>query len=88
MEGIVDELLRVQKLLPEVSVSPQTDLQPHHLKMLEYIRKHGFIIDRTYATLVDRAKATRALDFQKLLELGLIDRKEKGRATYYVVKEI
>lgn len=87
-DGIIDELLRVQKLLPEVSINPKTDLQPHHLKMLEYIRKHGFITDRVYATLVDRARATRALDFQKLLELGLIDRKEKGRATYYVAKEV
>lgn len=87
-EGIIDELLRVQILLPEVGRSPQTDLRPHHLKILEYIRKHGFITDRTYATLVDRAKATRALDFQKLLKLGLIERKEKGRATYYVAKEV
>lgn len=86
-EGIIDELLRVQKLLPRVSLSPHTDLQPHHLKMLAYIRKHGFITDRRYTTLVDRAKATRALDFRKLLMMGLIDRKEKGRATYYVIKE-
>lgn len=87
-EGIIDELLRVQTLLPEVGRSPQTDLRPHHVKMLGVIRKHGFITDRTYATLVDRAKATRALDFQKLLKLGLIERKEKGRATYYVAKEV
>lgn len=87
-EGIIDELLRVQTLLPKVGRSPQTDLQPHHLKMLKYIRKHGFITDRTYAALVDRAKATRALDFQKLLELGFIDRKGKGRATYYVIHPV
>lgn len=86
-EGIIDELLRVQKLLPEIAVSPQTKLQPYHLKMLQYIREKGFIADKDYAKLVDRARATRALDFQKLIELGLIDRRGKGRATYYVLKE-
>ena len=87
-EGIIDEFLRVQKLLPDVGTSPETKLQPYHEKMFDYIRKHGFITDRDYALLVERAKATRALDFQKLIELGLIERKEKGRATYYILKEM
>lgn len=86
-EGIIDELLRVQKLLPEVSISPGSQLQSYHLKILEYIQKKGFITDKDYAKITDRAKATRALDFQKLIELGLIERKGKGRATYYIVKE-
>jgi Fic family protein len=86
-EGVIDELLRVQKLLPQMSNTPDTQLQPYHLKVIEHIRNNGFISDQIYATLVDRAKATRALDFQKLLELGILDRKEKGRATYYVLKE-
>src|SRR3989338_1138996 len=42
-EGIIDELLRVQKLLPGVSLNPETKLQPYHLKMLEFIREKGFI---------------------------------------------
>ena len=86
-EGIIDELLRVQKLLPKVSISPATEVQIYHKKMLEYIQEKGFITDQDYAKLTDRAKATRALDFQKLIELGLIERKGKGRATYYTLKE-
>ena len=86
-EGIIDELLRVQKILPEVGISPETNLQPHHLKILEFIKEKGFIANRDYAKLVDRAKATRALDFKKLIELGLISRKGKGKATYYVLME-
>ncbi|MBI3443052.1 Fic family protein [Candidatus Woesebacteria bacterium] len=85
-EGIIDELLRVQKLLPEIAVSPETELQSYHLKILEFIQKRGFINDSDYATQTSRAKATRALDFQKLIELGLIERRGKGRATYYVLK--
>ena len=79
--------MRVQKLLPKVAASPENELQPYHLKILEFIREKGFIADRDYAKLVTRAKATRALDFQKLMELGLIERKGRGRATYYILKE-
>jgi len=86
-EGIIDELLRVQKLLPEVATSPENELQPHHLKILKFIRQKGFITDRDYAKETSRAKATRALDFQKLIKLGLIEKKGKGRATYYILKE-
>ena len=86
-EGIIDELLRVQKMLPEVGINPETQLQPYHLKILEFIREKGFIAHRDYAKLVDRAKATRALDIKKLIELGLISRKGKGKASYYVLKE-
>ncbi|MCR4324293.1 MAG: Fic family protein [Candidatus Curtissbacteria bacterium] len=86
-EGIIDELLRVQKMLPQSAVNPDNELQPYHLKMLEYIREKGFIADPAYAKLTSRAKATRALDFKKLIELGLIERKGRGRATYYVLKE-
>ncbi len=83
--GITDELFRVKKLLPESGATPETRLESHHKNVLAYIKKHGFITDREYATFTDRAKATRALDFQKLMTLGLIDRKGKGRSTYYVL---
>ncbi|OGK53909.1 hypothetical protein A3B56_02100 [Candidatus Roizmanbacteria bacterium RIFCSPLOWO2_01_FULL_45_11] len=86
-DGIIDELLRVQKLLPEIALSPKTELQPYHLALLEHMRNKGFIADHDYAELTDRSKATRTLDFQKLLDLQLIERKGKGKATYYVVAE-
>ena len=84
--GLIDELLRVEKLLPEIGNSPETRLEAYHLKILEYIKKNGFISDRNYAELTDRAKATRVMDFQKLIDLGLIQRKGKGRSTYYALK--
>lgn len=87
-EGIIDELLRVQKILPKVSINPQTELKLYHKKILGFIDKNNFITDKDYSKLVKRAKATRALDFQKLIGLGLIDRKGKGKSTYYILKEI
>jgi Fic family protein len=86
-EGLVDELLRVQKKLPKVELAPETHLQPFHIQILDTIQEKDFITDRDYALLVDRAHATRALDFNKLIALGLIERKGRGRATYYIRKE-
>jgi len=87
-EGIIDELLRVKKILPEIGISPETQLKPYHLKILEFIKDKGFIADRDYASLVTRAKATRALDFQKLISLGLIEKAGKGKSTYYLLKKM
>lgn len=85
-EGIIDELMRVEKLLPKTEAGPQTQLLAHDRKLLSYIKKNGFITDKIYSTLVNRAKATRTQDFKRLLSLGIIDRKGKGKATYYITK--
>jgi Fic family protein len=76
-DGIIDELLRAEM------VSPETTLQSHHNKILNFIDKNGFVTDRDYSKMTTRAKATRALDFKKLLNLGLIERFGRGRAVYY-----
>lgn len=86
-DGIIDELLRVSGELDTFASSPGTTLQKHHLLIIEHIRTHGFITDRDYARLTDRAKATRALDFRKLIEWGRIERHDKGKNTHYKLKE-
>jgi len=87
-EGIIDELLRLAERLPEVGKTPETHLEIFHKHILNYLQTHAFITKRDYANLTDRAKATRNLDFQKLIDLGLIERKGKGRSTYYVLTEM
>lgn len=82
-EGILDELRRVQKQIERNLATPGTTLKPHHQAILDYIGAHGFITDRDYAQLTDRAKATRALDFNFLIELGVIERKGRGPGVYY-----
>lgn len=86
MDGIVDELLRVEKLLPTPTNIPEYRLEKHHRTFLTWIETHGSITDREYARLTPRAKPTRTLDFHRLRALGLIERKGKGKATYYVLK--
>jgi len=82
-EGILDEILRVKEILENKELTPEYTILRDHDRMLEYIRMNGFITDRKYAGLTDRAKATRVIDFNKLIDLGLIERKGKGRSTYY-----
>jgi Fic family protein len=85
-DGIIDELLRVSEELKKVAVDPKTSLKDYHQKILKHIEEHEFITDSDYSKLTNRAKATRALDFDKLIKLGLIKREGKGRATYYTFK--
>jgi Fic family protein len=85
-DGIIDELLRVSKVLQEKSISPETVLQPHHEIILRYIKKEGHITDKIYSTLTDRAKPTRNLDFNKLIDMGLIEAAGKGKATIYKLR--
>jgi len=86
-DGIIDELLRVEKILPKININPQTRLLPYHQKLLKFIQDIGFITDNDYSRLTNRAKATRRLDFNKLISLKLIERIGKGKQTHYKLKE-
>jgi len=82
-DGIIDELLRVAKEIPAAGVSPETAILPHHRQILDHIKDRGYITDKDYGKMTKRAKATRNKDFNKLISLGLIEKKGKGKATYY-----
>lgn len=82
-DGIIDELLRVEKELGRESLSPEKELKDWHRIIVGYIEKHGYMSDRDYAKLTDRAKPTRRIDFRKLIDLGLIEKLGRGKATYY-----
>lgn len=84
-DGIIDELLRVKKELENAMAGPALILQAHHKKILKHVEQHGFITDRDYAKLTPRAKATRVIDFNQLIEMGLLERHGAGRATYYKI---
>lgn len=85
-DGIIDELLRVKKELEREAVTPDTVLKEYHQKIIDRIKEKGFITDREYSQLTKRAKPTRNLDFRKLIDLGLIVKAGKGKATYYKFK--
>jgi len=82
-DGIIDELLRISKELQTHTTSPENSIKPHHHTILDFIKTKGFITDSNYAKLTRRSKASRNLDFRKLIELGLIKSFGKGKSTYY-----
>lgn len=83
-KGLVTELERVKQALANVSHTVGRPLLPQQRQILQYIQRHGSIADRDYAKLTDRARATRALDFRQLIQLGLIKRLGAGKSSYYV----
>ena len=85
-DGSIDELLRVKKELETAVPTPEAVIKPYHRKILEHIKENGYITDKEYAGLTRRAKATRNKDFNKLIALGIIEKKGKGKATYYQLK--
>jgi cell filamentation protein, protein adenylyltransferase len=84
-DGILDELRRIRKTLPE-TIPPPPRLEPHHKLIIDYINEYGSITQREYGSISTRSLAARKLDFEKLLDLGLIETKGTGRGTYYVMK--
>lgn len=82
-DGILDELRRVRKTLPEQTWA-KPRLEPHHRQILAYIEKHGSITQREYGSISSRSLASRKLDLDKLVKLNLIKAEGTGRGTYYV----
>jgi len=83
--GIIDELLRVTKELDKEIATPKTAITIDQKIILDYIDSNGFITDKIYSSLTKRAKATRNLDFRKLIALDLIKMEGKGKGTYYKI---
>jgi len=82
-DGILDELRRIRKALPD-TLEPGPRLEPHHHQILEYISEHGSITQREYGQISSRSLAARKLDFEKLLDMGFIKAVGKGRGTHYM----
>ncbi|KKU82121.1 MAG: Filamentation induced by cAMP protein Fic [Microgenomates group bacterium GW2011_GWA2_47_8] len=85
--GIIDELLRVQAELSTLSAHPASLIRPHHKVILDFIKENGSITPGQYAKLTSRSRASRAVDFRRLLELGLIRSHGQGKALYYTLTE-
>lgn len=85
-DGIVDELLRVQKQLRNSVQS--VGISDDDKKILAYIRKHGSMRKSDYAQFTKRAHSTQIQDLKRLVDAGTLVRHSKGKATYYTMKEV
>lgn len=82
-DGIIDELLRVQKLLKGTIVPSR--VAEHEKIIMEYIKKHGSISIAEYGKITDRGHSTQILDLKRLVDKHLIAKQGKGKATYYIL---
>jgi len=82
-DGIIDELLRVQKLLAVPDIKER--ISAHEKVIITYVKKHGSISESDYAIITRRARSTRILDFKRLVKKNILERYGKGKATYYVL---
>ena len=80
-EGILDELKRVQKSLPDLTGGPQ--LKPHEKLILDYIDQHSSITQREYETLTDRSRSMRIRDLKHMVASGLTKKHGGGRSVFY-----
>ncbi len=87
-EAVLQEMLRIKKELGKVDYKPENDfsLNKDQEKILKYLKKNRTITDSDYSEITERKKATRVLDFNKLMEYNLIERCGKGRQTHYILK--
>jgi len=84
-DGIIDELLRVQKLLKNSIESIR--ITSYEKIIIEYIKKKGSISRSDYKKITDRAQSTQILDFKRLTDKNIIKKQGKGKATYYTLTE-
>jgi len=83
-DGVIREIVRVKGELEKMKPSPEWDLSKDQKKLVGVLMDKGYVNDSEYSRVTKRAKATRVQDFNKLMRLGLLERKGKGRATYYI----
>jgi Fic family protein len=83
-DGIIDELKRVRGLLSKPT-SLYDRLEDHHMQILDLLEEYGVLKDADYEKVTDRSRASRILDYSRLVSLGMIERHGKGRGTYYVL---
>jgi predicted HTH transcriptional regulator len=85
-ECILKEIIRVKDILEDSKLTPEYIILRDQAQMLKYIQNNGYINDREYKKITKRSKATRVIDYNKLINYQLIERCGRGKNTYYVLK--
>jgi len=81
-EGILDELKRVQKSLPDLVSKPR--LRPHEKLILDYVDEHGAITQREYGEITERSLASRKKDLTHMVSIGLLEKQGGSRSIFYI----
>ncbi len=84
---VLSEFENLHKNIEGQKFDKKLKLNKDQEKLLRHIKKHGSINDNEYSQITKRKKSTRVVDYNQLIEMGLIERKGKARQTYYVLKK-
>ncbi len=85
-KAILFEILKIKREILKQKNKQQIKITKDQEKIIQYIEKNGYIDDNQYSQITKRKKSTRVVDFNKLIEMDLIERKGKARKTYYTLK--
>lgn len=84
-DGIIDELLRVQKLLK--SSASLNRLTEYEKIIVDHIKKNNSISKSEYSKITNRAHSTQILDFKRLVDKKVLIKQGLGRATFYTLAQ-
>ena len=86
-EGSIREFLALAEAHPNLMNSSSTNhLNERQQQALLHIQTQGQITNRGYQELTKVSQKQAVRDLNEMMELGLIERKGKGRATHYVYR--
>lgn len=85
-EGSIRDFLALAESYPNLQQSQNTNhLNERQRQALLHIQTHGQITNRGYQELTEVSQKQAVRDLNEMMELGLIERRGKGRSTHYVV---
>ena len=67
----------------ELSIEDREILNERQLRLLEAIKEKGEISRQEYLGMVDVSESSVYNDLRRLVELGILKRRRKGRFTHY-----
>lgn len=87
-EGAIREFLTLAQSYPNLQTSKiESNLNERQQQALLHIQTDGKITNRGYQDLTEVSQKQAVRDLNEMVELGLIERKGKGRSTHYVVTQ-
>lgn len=87
LSSVQAKVFQTLQKVEETMIKLEEEFKQHYRDMVCHIVCYGRITHSQYKKLTpDRSRPARNIDFNKLIKLGIIERRGKGPAAYYVLK--
>lgn len=88
-EFLVEQGMFIVRMQPvpmsEDLPAPPSGFKERQRKAVDYVRKHGVITRKEYASLLNLRRRQAAEDLSTMVEVGILERQGAGRSTRYVL---